>query len=294
MLIDHQKGIVDVWHAFNNGCRQPFPYPQDNTTPFEEWFFDSFTQADVRERIYLPIFWTGYYIRANYGKHKAAIDHLQGYLSFLDPGKKYYTIVQYDDGILNCLKHLDIRVFSMSGPPMDYPLPLICRPHKFEFNEQKDIYLSFVGRATHPLRERLIKDLAGFEDCYITTQPHSLEEYCRIMARSVYALCPRGYGPTSFRIMEALQYGAIPVYISDKPIIPHIINSFPGLSIEADETMDSTPLIKMLNSHDDYRDQMVAGIQYAFEKYFSYEGTKRLILENLIHEDTGNHRAKAN
>jgi len=33
---------------------------------------------------------------------------------------------------------------------------------------------------------------------------------------SKFALCPRGYGKTSFRIQEALQYGAIPVYISDE------------------------------------------------------------------------------
>lgn len=294
MLIDRTRAMVDVWSAFNREARQPFPYPEDNKNPFEEWYFDSFTEADARERIYLPVFWTGYYIRANYGQKKEAIEHLQGYLSFLDKTKKYYTIVQYDDGILNNLSGLDIRVFSMSGPPMDYPLPLICRPHRYEFTERRDIFLSFVGRPTHPLRERLIKDLAHFPDCYITTRPHSLEEYCRILARSVYALCPRGYGPTSFRIMEAMQYGAIPVYLSDKIIDAHFSVCFPGLSIKADETMDSTPLISMLNEMPQSPEHLAEGIPYCFEKFYTYEANKRFILENLIHEDDRHHRANSN
>jgi hypothetical protein len=40
------------------------------------------------------------------------------------------------------------------------------------------------------------------------------------MRRSEFALCPRGYGATSYRMYEAMQFGAIPVYISDKFWIP--------------------------------------------------------------------------
>ena len=40
------------------------------------------------------------------------------------------------------------------------------------------------------------------------------------MERSVFSLCPRGYGATSFRICESLQQGSIPVYIYDKDWTP--------------------------------------------------------------------------
>ena len=36
------------------------------------------------------------------------------------------------------------------------------------------------------------------------------------MGASVFSLCPRGLGPTSFRIYEAMSLGSIPVYIWEK------------------------------------------------------------------------------
>lgn len=51
----------------------------------------------------------------------------------------------------------------------------------------------------------------------------TLEQFYRITERSVFCLCPRGYGPTSFRTYEAIALGAIPVYIwSGEPWLPYI------------------------------------------------------------------------
>ena len=36
------------------------------------------------------------------------------------------------------------------------------------------------------------------------------------MRNSIFSLCPRGFGPTSFRLYEAIQMGTIPVYIAEK------------------------------------------------------------------------------
>lgn len=38
-------------------------------------------------------------------------------------------------------------------------------------------------------------------------------------ARSVFTLCPRGNGPSSFRIFESLEHRSIPVYIHDDDLI---------------------------------------------------------------------------
>jgi hypothetical protein len=40
------------------------------------------------------------------------------------------------------------------------------------------------------------------------------------MDNSKYALCPRGTGPTSYRIYEAIQMGCVPVYIGDNFWLP--------------------------------------------------------------------------
>jgi exostosin family protein len=293
MLIDKSKSIVDVFRAFNVECRHPFPYPADNTIIFEEWYFNQFIPDNARERVYLPIFWTGYYVRSNFGKDAQAIQHLQGYLNVLDKTKKYYTIVQYDDGILNDLSHLDIRVFSMSGKPIDYPLPLICMPHAFAFSEQKDLLMSFVGRITHPVRQQLIDLYGKRANCYLHASHHSLQQYCQILARSTFALCPRGHGPSSFRIMEAVQYGAIPVYISDDFVLGHNVG-FPGILIHTENTEALENLPTILNAALVVNPDMQKHIPWAFRDYFTYDANKRLILENLLHEDPDAQRSKNN
>lgn len=285
--------MVEVPAEFRDAASHPFPYPEDNVLIFEEWYYAFQTVEDARGRLYLPIFWTGYYIRAQYGQDREAIARLQVYLDSLDRTKKYYTIIQYDSGILNDTSHLDMRVFSMSGKPMHYPLPLICQPHRFSFEVEKDIFMSFIGRKTHSIRNKLIMEYEGHPECYVTDRKHTLEEYCMIMARSVYALCPRGFGPTSFRIMEALQYGTIPVYISDLLIFGHHV-AFPGIGIATDQNFDPKNLLQALKRYPIPPHEIVKDIPEIFMQYYTYDATKRLILENLYHENIGSHSVAEN
>ena len=44
--------------------------------------------------------------------------------------------------------------------------------------------------------------------------------YDEIMARSVFTLCPAGYGRWSFRFIEALLHGSIPVLLCDDYVMP--------------------------------------------------------------------------
>ena len=41
----------------------------------------------------------------------------------------------------------------------------------------------------------------------------SLSDFYKITQESVFTLCPRGFGPTSFRMYEAMALGSIPIYI---------------------------------------------------------------------------------
>ena len=281
------KGIVPVPATFCLDAGHPFPYPPDNHQIFEEWFLKNFGESDVRDRIYLPIFWTGYYVRANYGKDSSKINVLQYYLDHLDRSLKYYTIVQYDDGILNHVEHLDIKVYSMSGTPVDYSLPLLCQPHAYQFDCTRDIFMSFVGRNNHRFRDIILKKFAKDSDCYVTEKYHSLEDYCKILARSVFALCPRGYGPTSFRIAEALQYGAIPVAISDILILPHLplhnlppachVITFSGKELDNLRRNLENPPPSLTVA------KLLAKIPSYYDTYYSYEGNKTIILKTLEH-----------
>lgn len=269
-----QAGIehVPVQYKPMQQCR----YPIDNNITFERWYMETYLSSDARDRVYLPVQWTALYCNGNFGEDKTVIRQLQQFLDKLDTTKKYYTIVQFDDGILNNIDHLDIKVFAMSGPRIDYPLPLLCTPHKFRFDEKRDIFASFVGRETHPIRTEMIKQLEGKEGYYISTKEHGMKEYCRILARSKYALCPRGYGQSSFRIQEAIEFGAVPVYISDEHILPYRQFLF-GYAIEPQTNYDHY-LKVTLNT---WCSRLPAD-----KHLFTYPGCKQMILHELTQNES--------
>lgn len=251
-----------------------FQYPEDNKEYFEYWYLRNYDNAtDKRDRIYLPILWTSYLCRANYGTDSKKIQALQNLVDSLDRSKRYYVVVQYDDGPMVDFKDLDVKVFGMSGGRVDYPLPLLCQPHKYQFpNIKKDIFCSFVGSNTHPIRKELVKNLSGKHGYFVSMKKHSLEEYCKILARSVFALSPRGYGPSSFRCQESINYSAIPVYVSDHHILPYN-EPFPGI------LTNDIPGIRKLLSESNVG-VLRAQIESA-KPLYTYEGCKKKILENI-------------
>lgn len=251
----------------------PFKYPPSNTTEFERWYYESFLETDVTERLYLPIFWTAYQCKNKFGKDPRAMKALQDFINSLDRSKKYYTICQYDDGPLVDFKDLDIIVFGMAGGRNDYPIPLLCQPHPYKQTHDRDIFCSFVGRITHPIRSQLVKQLQGKDGYYISTKDHKMEEYCNIMARSKYALCPRGYSATSFRIAEAIHLGTVPVYVSDFFIWPYN-EEFPGISCHVNDLPDCMPT-NYSGFENQVKDQKIL---------YTYSGCKQKILQELKKE----------
>lgn len=268
-------------------------YPPNNHQIFEDYFLDNFNSERIKnDYIYLDILWTSYYISRNYGT--GDISDLQNYLDSLDRSKKYFTIVQYDDCILNDLKDLDIFIFSQGGPGKMtrdlYPIPLNCLGNEANNSErERKILGSFLGSISgrHHLREKMsffLRDKSGF--LIEESNPNQrLSDYSRfkdLLETSTFSLCPRGYGATSFRICEALQHGSIPVYIYDIPWTP-----FPdrldfekiGILISEIEieNLESILRSKSESEIEEYREN---GRKY-YSKYFSYKGCFESILEKV-------------
>lgn len=261
-------------------------YPPNNRQIFEEWFYEIF--ADSFSRMpnaipliveknyqYLPVFWTSYYVNHDYGKDKRSINELQGFINSLDKSRKYFTIVQYDDGILNDLSGLDIKVFGMGGGHYDYPLPLICQPHPYSFTASRDIFCNFMGALTHPIR-RQVMQAANRSGYFVSTSPLSIEQYCLNLSRSVFTLCPRGYGLSSFRLMEAIQYGSIPVYVSDKFMIPHNVPFDYGVLIKPKDIPNIDQILKSVDIK--AKQEMLPEV---FKNYYTYEACQRQILRHI-------------
>lgn len=221
-------------------------YPQYSAGKnMEEIFFNYLSSNKDKintEYIYIPIFWTSYYILKNYGQNISSLIH---WLEKLDTSKKYFTIVQYSAGIMVSkeLFYLPIKVFSagggginvlsdsvssytffnmkrdlFNGARSDHVLPLICYPEFPNLNLNKNIYCSFMGRLdTHPCRCFMYKLLKN-EKNFLFFKSLGYNKYKDLINNSIFTLCPRGYGYTSFRLFEAILAISIPIYIWENEI----------------------------------------------------------------------------
>lgn len=252
-------------------------YPAHNSLIFEEWMYRKWPVLDYYHREYLPIFWTSFYVNHSYGKDRKAISDLQYFINSLDKSKKYFTILQYDDSILNDISELDIKVFGSGGGRIDSPIALLTAPHPFHFDNARTVFCSFAGSMTHQIR----RDIARFyRNKFKMPKSLPIKDYCELMSRSVFALCPRGYGQSSFRICEALQYGAIPVYVSDTHIIPYNLdfNEY-GVLIHANQVRDIENILRSFTP-EQIRQKQEAG-KRIYNEFYTFEGARKWILENI-------------
>lgn len=100
--------------------------------------------------------------------------------------------------------------------------------HAESHRRAPDLLASFLGRQCHPVRDRLfaltfdrdeilVEDTSTF-NAFTHSAEGKLENqrrYFEICLRSKFILCPRGAGPNSIRLFEALRLGIAPVIISD-------------------------------------------------------------------------------
>ena len=268
--------IVDVPDTFKPV--QNIEYPSGNKLPFERYFEQKFNELKPETfRVYLPIHWTAYYVNNEYGSHKSSIKYLQKFIDSLDKSLQYFTIIQYDDGILNDVSGIDLLVYSMGCKKAGYyPIPLISQPINNSPTEihQKNILFSFFGANTHPVREKLVKTL-GNE--FVKLESIPINDYYDILKMTTFALCPRGYGITSFRMFEAMAFGCIPVYISDDFWEPfNLPFTEYGMKITSEQIDD----IPYYFSTIDVPDMQKKG-KYYYENFFVYSSCFESIIKTL-------------
>ena len=238
--------ILEVPKKFQPKYTSKYP-PYSNGFNMEENLLSLFSRNQdsiETDYIYVPIFWTSFYILRGYGQN---IQDLLDYLDTLDKKKKYFTTVQYAGGIFVKNLRLKMMVFAGGGGGMnlkknayrkvrilnnpnrvifvgkkgDYDLPLICAPQLTGPSVPKTIFCSFMGRFdTHNCRldmQRILKSNKKIK----MVGPANWNKYKSFLNQSVFALCPRGHGYTSFRLFEAMAMNCIPIYIwEEKKVLP--------------------------------------------------------------------------
>jgi hypothetical protein len=256
-------------------------YPKGNWEIFEQWLIHNVGTFESN-RWYLPVNWCGFYVNNKYGKNRNAMAALDRFLRTLDRSKKYWTVTQYDLGIISNINGLDIKIFGAGGGRIDFPIPLLCKTEWVpDVAVSVESLVSFFGAATHPIRKKMLKYCPPEWDVQITNNiPH--EEYRARMEKSTFSLCPRGFGPTSFRICEALQCGSIPVYISDNFVFPGNFDFFKyGLIVKEADLPNLEEIIHDVTIGEESYMSTWGRRLTSPRGMFTYEGCRNLIISNL-------------
>jgi len=256
----------------------------------EEYFHAKVIPSD---REYIDIFWTNLYCNSDYSQH-INID-ISAEISKLDQNKKYFTVCQHDDGPKESLP-IDTMIFSAGGRRTEgniIPIPLICSKIPNEYipkNTKKEVFASFVGSLTHPIRDNLYNVLKNKQeysynmcDWSNSVPLENLQYFINVSVNSKFILCPRGYGPTSFRLYEAFQLNAVPVYISDNHYLPWKDelnwNDFCVIINEEDiERIDD--ILKSIND-DTYYSMLQKG-KAIYTEYFTLDAVVNNIMKRVL------------
>ena len=258
--------------------------PPHNKVIFEEFFADTFLEEKPSvSREYIPVCWTNYYVAKDYCNND--MSDLQNYLDGLNRSKKYFTVCQWDDGIVNDIEGLDLFIFS-SGGVGHYSYPLNCLPHpppRSDHPLDRDFIYSFVGaiRGRHQVRQKMNSSLPIRPDVFISERL-SFGDFQAVLHRSLFSLCPRGYGKTSFRICESLQAETIPVYIYDDPWIP-FNDMVPfeeyGILCHIDDIDSLDQRLQSISTLEAYN--LISRGAEVYDEYYSYDGCYSNIIKKL-------------
>lgn len=288
--------IVDVPRVFRMPQVMRFPTHQmgEYIEQFAERFFSGLNQNDYSgEYWYLPIYYSAWYHNhcgdnRVYNYDDKLLELMVDYIISLPRDRKYFTVCRLSkQGWLeDALKEINCLVFGAGGWG-DVAIPLISDNHRIKRVEQPEYLASFVGSLkTHPIRQKIYDELYSRKGFYICESGANIELFENIMANSYFALCPRGYGPTSFRLYEAIQIGVVPVYITDDepwtPFKDKIDWNKLVLFVKSDVILALPELLDALKGSNDYQKMIEYG-QFCYERYFTYRGTCWEVL-NIIKE----------
>lgn len=210
-------------------------YPPHHVGDHLEEAFVKFWRTNGRgERKLIPVHWTAVYnhrVKESLGPstpNGVLRSKLQKYLDSLDPTEKYFVVCTHDDAPAENLPP-DTVIFAAGGnaKKIDHAIPLTCGPHLEVQDPVRTVFCSFVGSVTHSLRESALRSLYQKPGVIIDTtewqekvQQDRARTFKNVAQHSVFSLCPRGYGSTSYRLYESIQLGSIPVYVSDRQLLP--------------------------------------------------------------------------
>ena len=154
---------------------------------------------------------------------------------FAGPGRAYPQLYPWLD------ERFQLLAFESTADlwPGDIALlPWVQRPReewwRRRWSRARDLRFSFAGALAYPqlpsdhIRGGRLASIAGAgDDHFVGSAEEARQRFGwagsdrNILRRSVFAICPAGFGRWTFRLAQAVYYGAIPVVVSDGYVKPH-------------------------------------------------------------------------
>jgi|MDTB01.2.fsa_nt_gb hypothetical protein len=276
-------------------------FPAHQAGPMiEEFAFNHFVsraQSVDTELVYLPIQWSAYHGSHHYGQYTADLQIWYGEIIKNFPHLKFFTIVQWAGGPL--VKLPNCTIFSSGGifgeirdvpgwEDIEYehdavPIPLICDPHPVSEISNPTYAASFIGRRGHPIRDKMFAELSNVPGFLIEEKSGDTETFRKVMNDSIFSLCPRGTGPTSYRLYESVQMGRIPIYIGDDLWLPFedkVEWKKLGLILTEDQICDIPDMVNDLIDSGKYLEYVEYG-KSVWKNRFSFAGCCDTIIETI-------------
>lgn len=159
---------------------------------------------------------------------------------------------------------------------------------------EPDLLWSFCGTRTHPVRDAVfalppvdaeVQDTTSLWQ--FGTKADSVEQidaekaYAGLLSRSKYVLCPRGHGPSSFRLFETLAASRVPVVISDNWLPPPGIDWGQCTLRVAEKDVTDIPGLLRARSRADWLRMQSAAVR-TWQRHFAAPHLWDYVAESLV------------
>jgi hypothetical protein len=108
----------------------------------------------------------------------------------------------------------------------------------------------------------------------------AFRSYASALQRSKFVVCPRGRGPSSIRLFEALQVGRCPVIVSDEWLAPPFVD-WEGCSIKVSESRVHE-LPALLREREGDADALGRAARRAWERHYAPERRLATLVQSCV------------
>lgn len=289
--------IPQKYLSYIQTSEPPYPCHQTISQSVIEWkFFEHVIENKIQftKYKYIPLMITNFIV--NTKNFKDLKNLLEEYLTHYS----LFIIIQHSSGLrylptVPPLKKLII--FNAGGGSVvnsnntiTIPIPLLPEPHyvdesiRYRGTRMRKWKISYVGNKTHSIRKKMQILFENKKECFWQNSADDIQSFEEIMKDSVFALCPRGFGPTSFRMYEAMEYGCIPVYIyTGSPYLPYMDEiDWNELAILCPSTEVDTLYDRLVSMSEEEIERKREYMFANYDKYFTLPGLFNWIVKRVV------------